>query len=303
MSTGYKIGEEQKISPKARFFLENMAARTMGMKLPPYWLYRKDLLRVVPSESYVPGDPVDVSRVDGYEAVQRMSDAALVDMVRTNALGLAMQAPLSFYVNGEEWLLPFEPVINVKGKNVLTMRSVCKSSGERSLRGSVKERWAQDDYSVEIEGILMGLDGRYPMDDVLRLRKVCEGAAVEVRSPLLDLFGITRLVIEEYEFAHTAGVANQEYSISAVSDDAHELLLTEDMAALSAGASFELPDIEAEIIRGERLQDFEEFSFELPDDLVAEDRRDEFLEYVENLKIDIPNDELPEYIEPEPEKE
>lgn len=238
MSTEYKIGEEEKISPKARFFLENMAARTMGMKLPPYWLYRKDLLRVVPSESYVPGDPVDVSRVDGYEAVQRMSDAALVDMVRTNALGLPMQAPLSFYVGGDEYLLPYEPVISVKGKNIITTRSVNKSSGQRSRRGTVKERWAQDDYSVDIEGVLIGRDGRYPSDDVVRLRKICEQVAVEVRSPLLELFGINRLVIEEYEFEHTPGLANQEYSISAMSDDAHELLLSEQLVNIQENYQF-----------------------------------------------------------------
>lgn len=235
MSTEYKIGEEKKLSPRARFFLENMAARAMGMKLPPYWLYRKDLLRVVPSTDYSPDVVVSA---DGYEAVRGMSDATLKDLVRTNALGLPMQAPLSFYVGGDEYLLPYEPVISVKGKNIITTRSVNKSSGQRSRRGTVKERWAQDDYSVDIEGVLIGRDGRYPSEDVVRLRKICEQVAVEVRSPLLELFGINRLVIEEYEFEHTPGLANQEYSISAMSDDAHELLLSEQLVNIQEHYQF-----------------------------------------------------------------
>jgi hypothetical protein len=235
MSTEYKIGEEQKISPKARFFLKNILARTIGLKLPPYWLYRKDLLRVVPSTDYSPDVVVSA---DDYEALRGMSDATLMDLVRTNALGLPMQAPLSFYAGGDEYLLPYEPVITVKGKNIITTRSVNKSSGQRSRRGTVKERWAQDDYSVDIEGVLIGRDGSYPSEDVVRLRKICEQVAVEVRSPLLELFGINRLVIEEYEFEHTPGLANQEYSISAMSDDLHELLLSEQLVNIQENYQF-----------------------------------------------------------------
>ena len=65
----------------------------------------------------------------------------------------------------------------------------------------------------------------YPEDDVCRLRKFCEAGEVIATSPLLELFGISRLVIESWEIPHTSGVRNQNYSLSCLSDDTYKLLL------------------------------------------------------------------------------
>ena len=61
------------------------------------------------------------------------------------------------------------------------------------IRGSIKERWTQDDYSVRIEGILMGMDGKYPEADVAKLRSFCEAGHVKALNPLLEIFGISNL--------------------------------------------------------------------------------------------------------------
>ena len=191
-----------------RFLLENMALRVTGGKVPPYWLMGKTVLREV--------DNNDFSGLRG------MTDEELEDIVRTNALGIPMVMPLSLRLEGaEEWLLPEEPMISITGQNIITRRHVSKGR----LRGSIKERWTQDDYTVKIEGLLLGRDGRYPKNDVERLRRYCEAGKVKVLCPLLEIFGITQIAIESWDIPFTSGTTNQNYEITAYSDDIYKLLI------------------------------------------------------------------------------
>ena len=194
----------------ARFALENMAARVLGVKMPPYWLLREE-------------QPAKVD-ADEYWQLKQMSDTELLDLVHTNALGVPMRQPLSLKIEAageKEWLLPIEPMVSVTGQNILVKRQVSKGT----VRGSIKERWTQDDYSISIQGILMA-DNGYPDADVARLRKYCEAGRVEVYSPLLEIFGISKMVIESWEIPFTSGQNNQNYSLRCVSDDVYKLLLT-----------------------------------------------------------------------------
>lgn len=199
----------------SRFILENMAARVVGLKFPPYVPYLFTQRKQIDDDSY---DNIRQQFAD-------KSDDELESLIRRhNALGCPMILPLSLRLEEEgeeEWLLPYEPLISVTGKNIITRRQVNKGR----IRGSIKERWAQDDYSIKIEGILIGQDG-YPEEDVAKLRKYCEAAKVEVYCPLLEIFGISRMVIEQYEFPMTTGVHNQNYSLTCHSDDIYKLLLT-----------------------------------------------------------------------------
>ena len=193
-----------------RFLLENMALRVTGGKVPPYWLMGKTVLREV--------DNNDFSGLRG------MTDEELEDIVRTNALGSPMVMPLSLRLDvegAEEWLLPEEPMISITGQNIITRRHVSKGR----LRGSIKERWTQDDYTVKVEGLLLGRDGRYPKNDVERLRRYCEAGKVKVLCPLLEIFGITQIAIESWDIPFTSGTTNQNYEITAYSDDIYKLLI------------------------------------------------------------------------------
>ena len=193
-----------------RFLLENMALRVTGGKVPPYWLMGKTVLREV--------DNNDFSGLRG------MTDEELEDIVRTNALGIPMVMPLSLRLDvegAEEWLLPEEPMISITGQNIITRRHVSKGR----LRGSIKERWTQDDYTVKVEGLLLGRDGHYPKNDVERLRRYCEAGKVKVLCPLLEIFGITQIAIESWDIPFTSGTTNQNYEITAYSDDIYKLLI------------------------------------------------------------------------------
>lgn len=153
-----------------------------------------------------------------------MSKEEAMDVLASNALGRPMVFPLELQIEGEEWwMLPFEPLITITGKNVIIKKKVSKGS----VRGTIKERWCQDDYQISIEGILINTEkrGSYPKRDVMKLRRHCESAKLKVRCPLFELFSINQMVIDRYDFPATTGEENQAYKIAASSDDIYKLLL------------------------------------------------------------------------------
>ena len=208
-----------------RFILQNLALRAMGLtKVPPYWLFRENNFHGV-NLGYMSAAKT-IPDSSGFD-VETMSDAELEDVVRTNATGVPMVLPLRFQLEesgAQEWLFPMEPMISVNGQNILVRRNVSKGK----IRGSLKERWTQDDYSVRIEGILMGMDGKYPEADVAKLRSFCEAGHVKALNPLLEIFGISQLAIESWDIPFTSGTINQNYTIQAYSDDIYKLLLSRD---------------------------------------------------------------------------
>ncbi len=208
----------------SRFILQNIALRAMGLtKVPPYWLFRENNFHGI-NTGYLPSGKSfpESSELE----VEDLSDAELEEVVRTNAIGVPMVMPLSFQLeeSTEEWLFPLEPMISLNGQNVLVRRHVSKGT----IKGSIKERWTQDDYTVRIEGILMSREGKYPEEDVARLKDFCEAGHVKALCPLLEIFGISQLAIESWDFPFTTGVTNQNYTITAYSDDIYKLLLSRD---------------------------------------------------------------------------
>ena len=201
---------------KVNEFVLNETFKVTGLdKEPPYWA----LKNVVTGEKW----PLTLGR--SISNVGEGIMATVRDVLRTNALGVPMQLPMRLKLEeagAEEWLLPMEPMVSLTGRNLITRRHVNKGR----VRGSIKERWAQDDYSITVEGILMGMDGKYPEEDVARLRGFCEAAHVEVLNPLLEIFGISHMVIESWDIPFTSGAANQNYTLKAQSDDIYKLLLT-----------------------------------------------------------------------------
>lgn len=209
----------------SRFILQNIALRAMGLtKVPPYWLFRENNFHGI-NTGYLPSGK---SFPDSDEFnVEDLSDAELEEVVRTNAIGVPMVMPLRFQLEesgAKEWLFPVEPMISLNGQNILVRRHVSKGT----IKGSIKERWTQDDYTVRIEGILMSRDGKYPDEDVATLKNFCEAGHVKALCPLLEIFGISQLAIESWDIPFTTGVTNQNYTITAYSDDIYKLLLSRD---------------------------------------------------------------------------
>ena len=187
-----------------RFILEKMYGQ---LKNPPYGLFNP---------------PAIAGETPYMDSIAGMSDDQLADLLATNAKGIPMVFPLYFAVEGGPWwMLPYEPHVTIQGSNVLVKKQVQKGA----VRGTIKERWAQGDFSLTISGILIGEDGQYPEDDVKKLRSYCEAGKILVKSPQMELFSITQIVVEDWSIPFTAGQANQAYTINAVSDDIYKLLL------------------------------------------------------------------------------
>lgn len=143
--------------------------------------------------------------------------------------------PLKFSVDGQTWfLLPFEPLININGKNILIRRNVAKWNAEfsKNLKGSIKERWSQDDYEITITGALYGTEliGKpedcFPVRDFEKLKEfMTHSKEIYVSCFPLEKLGINKIAIEDFSWPFTKGENVQAYSIKAYSDDSYNLLL------------------------------------------------------------------------------
>ena len=126
------------------------------------------------------------------------------------------------------WWFPQEPMVGISGSNVIVRRNIAKTGTKYDVRGTVKERWSQDDYRITINGMLKNVSDemRYPEYDVQRLRSYCEAQQpVQVSSPLFEHFNITQIVIESFDIPFTRGENMQAFSINAFSDALFELLV------------------------------------------------------------------------------
>lgn len=174
--------------------------------LPPYWANRP--IKTIDRHSPLPGT--------------------------SELLGNLYQCPLWLRWEDEPddfetgwWKLPFDPVISVSGGNSIVHTDVLRQdNGRTERRGTVKEVWSQQDYQIQIAGMFIGSDGYFPFEDVRRLRDYCEARKVVLCSnDLLEAFGISRLTIESFDFAHTPGCENQQFAIKAYSDEDFSLLI------------------------------------------------------------------------------
>lgn len=167
------------------------------ISLPPYWLTNVEVVKEI-------GDITQMSTAD--------------------ALNVPCACPMKMKWASENswWQLPIEPVVAISCSNEIAKRSVLKAGyADADRRGTVKELWIQNDYDVNISGVLISDEANtLPESDLRRLRAYCEGReSVEVESALFTLFNIRRIAIEDYQFPFTKGMENQMYTIKATSDD------------------------------------------------------------------------------------
>ncbi len=139
--------------------------------------------------------------------------------------------PLRLSVDeGKTWfLLPYEPLVSINGKNNITRRKVAKVKG---VGGTVKEYWSRDDYEITITGILLGdyetgaYEKCFPKEDFEKLKNYMTAAkSIKVQSETFQLLEIGYIVIESFSWPFTKGENVQAYEIKAYSDNSPKLLL------------------------------------------------------------------------------
>lgn len=121
--------------------------------------------------------------------------------------------------------MPLEPLVSASGKNEITCRDVAASDGR--TRGSIKEKWRTSDWNITIAGLLIADEHTTIKDYMHLLREFIEADEnIEIICPLLNEgFGVTRVVIESYDFPFTKGEENQTYTLKCRSDDSNIKLL------------------------------------------------------------------------------
>lgn len=180
------------------------AQNALGYSMPPFIPYK---------------DLVLVGNSDQVEASAEMQAALAAGLVEnTNWI-----APLSFKVDGElEFRFPFDPILSLSSKNIITRRYVNKSG----IRGSIKEHWSQDDWEITIQGVMIQENETLRNDKITQLRRYLNhGGAISVTCGVLNGLDIQRIVVESYDFPFTKGVENQAFVIKGYSDEDYTLLV------------------------------------------------------------------------------
>lgn len=178
-----------------------------------------------PLPPYPKSNPAAINQPGDIEGIENRP--VYRDKIEQTIFGTPQVFPLSVKLQSEQdyWLFPIEPLISIEGKNILIKRNVAK---KKVGFGSIKEYWTQDDYGITIEGLIKddGSEYDYPREDVVTLMRYATAKEpLDVKCPILELLGITRIVIEDYTLPFTKGQENQNYSIKAVSDTDWSLLL------------------------------------------------------------------------------
>ncbi len=95
----------------------------------------------------------------------------------------------------------------------------------QGLDGTIKEYISDDDYSVNIKGVMVAPNNTFPLDDFVALIKVVKAPVpIKVNSWWLEKFGIYNLVITSFSFQQKAGrFSEQSFEINAISDNPVEL--------------------------------------------------------------------------------
>lgn len=134
------------------------------------------------------------------------------------------QVPLTLRSNGLEFKLPIDPLVSVSTKYNIVKRNVQKQG---TMRGTIKEYWNQDDYQITIAGILIAEDTEQLQDYQKLLHEICDSPnAIDVECEMLNsTFDVLKIVVESVDFPFTKGLCNQQFTIKALSDESHSLLI------------------------------------------------------------------------------
>lgn len=193
--------------------LAKLHQNALGFAMPPF----------VPFRTFV--SVQEGVEVESSAELKSRLESGLVE--NTNWIVPLTFQKLTFVENGKETTLdsfkfPLDPIISLSSKNIITRRYVNKSK----TRGSIKERWSQDDWEITISGVIIAAKEVYPKATLKALRDFCDAPkSVDVLCDLLNEMDIYHLSIESVDFPFTKGIGNQAFVIKAYSDGDYDLLI------------------------------------------------------------------------------
>ena len=173
-----------------------------------YELQRENTPFVVPKNRALP--PIVPVKYDGYRIIGPNQ----------------YQVPVTLEIpsSRKKFTFPTDPLVSVSTKNIVVRRQVLKAS---NTRGTIKERWSMDDFSVSIAGVLNSDENHCSADYVMALLEIAQATeSVKITCPYInDTYDILRIAIENVDFPFTQGIDAQKFSIKAFSDEEYKLLI------------------------------------------------------------------------------
>jgi hypothetical protein len=204
------------------------SGKALGFAIPPF----------IPFRNIVIAGTKEYKEITGQisNAGNRTSEDAPAELISRLNSGLvertSFQVPVTLTMNDDNGdlslRLPCDPIISLSGKNIIIRRYVSKSK----KAGSIKERWSQDDWEINIQGILSGDDAESTGELCRQLRELCENGknGLAITCDFLNNYmGIWRIAVESFEFPFTKGLVDQNFSIKAYSDDVYDLLIEQNV--------------------------------------------------------------------------
>lgn len=181
--------------------------------------------------SFPPIVPLQYMVTAGGEADQKVYDPAIAQKLseaKGKQLDITFVSPVTLKssddAEGKGLKLPFDCLVSVSGSNIIIKRRVAKSK----MRGTVKSLWTQDDYKITISGTVSTETYKELLSSLQPIvKRYCENReSLSVTCPVLnEVFSVTRLCIETFEFQHTDGEENQTITLNCLSDEKYNLLI------------------------------------------------------------------------------
>ncbi|MFT3750968.1 MAG: DUF6046 domain-containing protein [Agriterribacter sp.] len=192
--------------------LGKLFANTFGGK--PYHIQEE-------SKRVTEGTPY---RISGTNAEQLVTGNG--SLIKEQVKGVDIWFPVRFYNPGDSTPIEYLPytVVRVTGKKTIVKTPVMYR------KGTVKEQYNIDDYSISIKGFLIGENGEFPEQDMDSLKDLFElkrGIQIDnaitnifLSDPGLSRFEQNRVVIESLDFPEVEGgrINVKPFNMQLVSD-------------------------------------------------------------------------------------
>lgn len=131
---------------------------------------------------------------------------------------------------GQYWKFPYQPILSVSSSNEI-IRRFPNTSGK--LRGSIKERWSEDDDEIKLQGVFLDPPYRantipetvpqdFSEDMIFNIERLAEfkryKKSVRIQNRLTELLGITHIAIEKVELGEYSSTRVRPFVIKGYSD-------------------------------------------------------------------------------------
>lgn len=138
----------------------------------------------------IPGQTVDSSTIDGeqYKIDVSKSDQLSTpkgSIIQEQYRGVEIWLPVRLYLSEPQASIAYLPysVIRISGKKYIVRTPMAER------RGTVKEQYGIEDYSISIKGFLIGENKQFPEKEIDNLKQVYEaGIAVKLDNALTNIF-------------------------------------------------------------------------------------------------------------------